>query len=446
MNRSALLAVLAALAAVALATAAVPASSPPEPLCSVCDSTFERTADEHGLNATVAQSTVGVAVREDGTARWTVRNRLANESAVERLRSEPGLLDEVVAGALEYDSPDSDRVTDVSSRVDGDAAVVSFEHESFADRTRGDALVVDYLHTGGTRESYVLEADRFEVVGPEGSVVVNDPASGRIGDGRVTWVSGDEKYDGDIYVSDTYVAFAPGDGPLTTAAVRVAFAERALPVVLDNVAMLAPAGLAVLGGLVGVRQLRRRWWIPQQRATLAGGAVLTVGALGVAHPVYAGTVPLINDAIPALSAAGAVYAITGGVSLWVGRTKNAVPWWMLLAPAAGVFALSGALVALPGLPSLTWAASGGIWLAVPLAVVFPLGYAVGRGDRRAERRALAVTAGAGLAVTVRSVSFTSEPFAGLLGILAFVIAALGLLAALPLYLIGDSLARLVDGE
>jgi len=210
--------------------------------------------------------------------------------------------------------------------------------------------------------------------------------------------------------------------------------------------MLVPAWLAVLGGLVGFRRARRVRWIPRRRATLAGAAVLAVGALGVTHPVYAGVVPLINEAVPALSAAGAVYAIAGGASLWVGRTGDAVPWWSLLAPAAGVIALAGVLAASPGLPSPTWAASGGVWFGVPLAAVFPLGYAVGRGDRSAERRALAVTVGAVLAVTVRSVSFTSEPYAGLLAVLALVIAAFGLLAALPLYLLGESLARNLDGE
>ncbi|USZ69761.1 hypothetical protein NGM10_16830 (plasmid) [Halorussus salilacus] len=442
MNRTALLAVLTLLAAVALATAAVPASSPPEPLCSVCGADFERSGDERGVDAMVAQSTVEVAVGEDATARWTVRNRLANESAADRFREDPGLLDEVVAGALEHGNP-HDGVSDVSSRVDDGTVVVAFEHESFAERVRGDALVVDYLHTHGGRESYVLDADRFAVVGPDGHVVVNDPAMGRVGDGRVTLVPDGEGYGSD-HVDDTYVAFAPDDGLLATAAVRVAFAERALPVVLDNLAVLAPAALAVVVGLAGFRRARRVWWIRRRDATLASGAVLAVGALGVAHPVYAGAVPLVSGTVPALSAAGVVYALAGGLSLWVCRTRTRVPWWSLLAPAVGVVALAGVLVASPRLPSLTWGASGGLWLGVPLAATFPLGYAVGLGDRRAEVGALSVAALAVVAVAVLSVSFASEPVAGgLVTIIASVLVALGLLAALPLYLLGDSLARVV---
>ncbi|WP_137286096.1 hypothetical protein [Halorussus salinisoli] len=464
---------VALLVLAAVAPAATPASSPPQPLCPVCDDGFEQAADERGLNATVARSEAVVRVREDATGRWTVRNHLTNESVAERLRSDADLLDRIVRDALGdgYRKPDARRLSNVSARVRGHIVTVTFSYSSFADRVGAGVLLVDYVHASG-RESYGLDADRFTVVGPEGTRVVNDPelghvgerpGSGRVGVDRVTWVShSDEEYRVDTYVEDTYVAFASDDGLVQQVALRIALASRGLPAVLNNLAVLLPAGLAVVVGLAGYRaatvaglRLRR----PERVAR----AVFALGLLAIAHPFYAGSVPLINDDITALSAAGTAYALVGASALvlvatrrWEsvrerpsrgpvrGRLSRPVPWWLLLAPAVATPPIGALLVTWLSYPDAPSAVSDTVLLGVPLAATLPLGYAVGRGDAVSQRRAVGATVALVILVTTRFVSFTDPPaVGGLIALVGFVLAVLGLSFGVPLYLLGESLARTV---
>jgi hypothetical protein len=455
---------LALLVLVAALPAVAPASSRPDPYCSVCDDGFERAATDAGLESTVTRSTVEVVVQENGDARWTVRNRLANESTANRLRTDSGLLDRVVRTALGdgYRSPDSTRVSDVSARVEGTEVVVTFAYSSFADSAVGGVLVVGYFHSGGGRESYGLDADEFTVVGPAGSVVVNDPATGRVHEradregvddegeargSRVTWTSADDGYDRvDRYLADTYVAFGPSEGVVQRLGVTVAFAVRAVPTVLNNLALLLPAALVFAVGLAGLGRAGRVGLAPGELKRLAAG-VLVLGLLGVVHPTYAGTVPLVNDDITALSAAGAVYVLVGVTALALVTVRKQVPWWWLLAPAALTPPIAALLVALLSYPSTPWDASDAVWLGVPLATVFPLGYAVGRGTRRGKRYALATTLGVTAGLPLQYLSFTQQPFAGgLMAIIAAFLVAFGLLFGTPLYLLGESVARHLDAR
>ena len=57
------------------------AAPPPRPLCDACGDAFERTAEAHGVVLTVERSTATVAVHENGSATWVVRNRLADSPA-----------------------------------------------------------------------------------------------------------------------------------------------------------------------------------------------------------------------------------------------------------------------------------------------------------------------------------------------------------------------------
>ena len=436
----------AALAVLLVASVLAPiavASSPPQPLCSVCDAEFERAAEDRGVAVTVVESTVEVRVTKDGTARWTVRNRLTNDSTADRLRESGSLLDGVVAEALDRGRPD--HVSDVAAHVDGNTVTVTFADDSFADRDPGGVVVVDYFHTGGDRRSQGLDADRFTVIGPDGSGVVNDPATGEVGEGQVTWANtGTEReYGTDIYVPDTYVAFAQNDGIVTDAAVRLAFARRTLPAVADNLAMLVPAGLALVGGLAAFRSVVRAELGPRRPARLAAG-VLGVGLLTVVHPVYAESVPLINGTIRALGAVGIVYVLVGGTALALDRTREAVPWWWLLAPALGVLAAGIALPENFGYVGRS-VVPGQALLAVPVAATFPLGYAVASGDARAARAALIATLVSVVAVALRHVTFAQKPFlGGLIAIISVALTVFGLVFAVPLVVLGASLAHTAE--
>lgn len=443
-----------ALLALLLLSVAVPAvalgSPTPTPLCSVCGDGFERAAQNHDRDVSVARSEAEVTVREDGTARWTVRNRLANRSQADQFRADSALLDSVVRDALGdgFRRPDADRVSDLSAHVEGHTVVVTFSQSSFADRV-GGVLLVDYLHDGGDRGYYVLEADRFSILGPEGTEVVNDPATGAVGEPTDRPPQVTLRNDGDRYpesVDDTYVAFGPSEGPVQTLALRVVLAGRTLDVVLSNLAILVPAGLALVGGLACYRAASR-WRLAPESPTRLAAAVAAVGALAAVHPLYAGSVPLVNDDISALAALGTAYLLVGGSALALAAARERVPWWVLLAPAAATPPVAMGLLVLLSYPTAPFPVSPEAWLGVPLAATFPLGYAVGRGRRRAWASALAVALGSAGLLALRYLTLTERPVAGgLVAILAAFLVAVGLLAGAPLYLLGESLSRTGPAE
>lgn len=443
----------------AVMPAVVPASSPPQPLCSVCDDSFERAGEEHGLNASITHSTVTVRIRDDGTGLWTVRNRLENQSVADRLQDDSALRDRILRTALgeNYRKPNSDRLSNVSASVRNRTVVVTFAYEAFADRVGRGVLLIEYFHTTD-RRSYGLVADRFSVVGPDGSQVLKRPAEGWDEDtrvtvnsdrtdgasaGNVTWATRAEegdRYYVDAYVEETYVAFAPRDGLAQTVALRIALAEQTLPVVLGNLALLLPAGIALALGLGGYRSFVAGFFDAGQTTQLAGGVVI-LGLLAVAHPFYAGSVPLVNDDIPALSALGVAYVLVSAAALAVTRLGERVPWWWLLGPALATPPVAALAVTVLSYPDALTAVSETVLFGVPLAGVFPLGYAVESGDPRAKRRAGVAALALVAVLPLRFVSFTeAAALGGLVAIIATILAVLGLLFGAPLYLLGGSLA------
>ncbi|MFC4551357.1 MULTISPECIES: hypothetical protein [Halorussus] len=365
MNRAALLVLL-----LSLASGPAGAGAPPEPLCSVCDTGFEEAASERGVPATVTNSTVEVVLASDGTARWTVRNRLANRSTAEELRSNTRLLDAIVGESFgEFTRPKPVHVSNVSARVVDRTVAVTFDHSSFADR-EGGVLVADYLHSGRVRGSYGIDADRFAVVGPAGTAVTNDPAIGQVRGNRVTVVNrGEEGYHFDDSVPDAYLVFASDDGATARAATHLALAARAAPAVLTNLAFLLPAAVVFAGGMAALGRtgpLRRFAWHPSGR-TFAGG-VTAVGLLAVVHPVYTGSAPLVAGRVHVLSGVGVVAASAGGLALWATVRGRPVPRWSPFLPvlAAPAFAAAAAVAGLGspyGLDVLAGSVAGPVVLA-----------------------------------------------------------------------------------
>ena len=464
MNRSVAPAFVAFVVLAAVVPAVVPASSPPQPLCSVCDDGFEQAAaGQYGLNATVTHSEVSVAVHEEGTGHWTVRNRLENRSVADRLGNDSDLLDGIVHTALgeSYRKPHPDLVSNVSASVRGRTVVVTFAYEEFADRVGSGVLVVDYFHATD-RENYGLVADRFTVVGPDGSHVVKRPSEGAAEETQVTvsrnetvtgqsaaavtWVNrGDEdEYGVEAYVEETYVAFGPSDGLAQTAALEITLAERAFPTILDTLALLAPAGIALALGLGGYRAVVSAFFAARQATDIAG-VVLAVGLLVVVHPFYVGSAPPINNDVPMLTAFGTAYVLVGGTALALHRFRERfrrVPWWWLLAPVVATPPVAALAVTILSYPDTIWAVPEQVFLAVPLVAVFALGYAVGGDDPQATRYATGVTLALLAALSLRFVSFTdSAGFAGLVTIIGTLLVVVGLLFGAPLYLLGGSLAR-----
>jgi hypothetical protein len=154
--------------------------------------------------------------------------------------------------------------------------------------------VIDYLHDEGTGAGWILNANRFTIVGPPGTSLQNEPAmqvdrvpdSAAGGTNRVTWtgtVSEDDaiarrSFDAPTHYVDAYVAF--GDQSTTPAQVTASLATETSPIWLDNVnTYVGPALLLYAFLLLGVLGLTR-WAIAEKfDATLLAKIVIGTGAI-----------------------------------------------------------------------------------------------------------------------------------------------------------------------
>lgn len=195
------------------------ASPQPSPVCAYCSSSFEDGADEHGIAASVGESTVDVHVHENGSATWVVRNRL--ETGADAFRESPEKISRVGDGLQSRNGGLASNAEFVSATVDGDTAVLVYRDPAAVDRHAG-VLVVDYLHDDGNEPWYVINADRFTIHAPEGSLVTNSPDSGLVDEASVTW-NGDSSsgYPSSSATVDgsPYVVFGP-DTSSETSSVR----------------------------------------------------------------------------------------------------------------------------------------------------------------------------------------------------------------------------------
>ncbi len=95
---------LLALLSVLVSFAATPAASAPlpEPFCGPCGGSFTEEAQRYGEtngveNVTfgIEHSTATIRVHDNGTATWTVKNRLASEETARYFRENGWMLDEI---------------------------------------------------------------------------------------------------------------------------------------------------------------------------------------------------------------------------------------------------------------------------------------------------------------------------------------------------------------
>ncbi|MGB9963580.1 hypothetical protein [Halobacterium hubeiense] len=409
---------VAAVVVLALVAGGATAAPPPEDACGVCDSYFESAvADAGGPDVAVEQSRLDVHVRENGSARVLARNELAPGDAAWVANNTGAVADALApvdTGVGDADGP-------VSVRVVDDAAVVEYTDSGFAYRSFGGVVVVDAL--AETPTGWTVNAELFALHAPGTHVA----ASHDRGVSVVEWTD---------HADDDYVTFAPGHGPASAAAARLALVAATAPAFLRGAAMALGPALAVLAVLfraVGaVPDLT-----PDVDAQTAGTVVLGAGAL-VAGAVVAtgqvslyfmaaGAVPLFT-AIAAVAAGGAVHlgvrdttrlaAAAVGVPLSVGVlaafvgafAHPAVAGWTMgraltagvLAAQVGVFAVLGATrdsgsgwlrfaaVAAPAVAVVALVGPTVLVLAwtVALVVVAPLSYAFGASVGRSRLRSV----------------------------------------------------------
>lgn len=400
------------------------ASPQPEPVCGACGGGFELAIEREDVDATVVESTAVVRVHDDGSATWTVRNRLANQSTADTLRNRSDAL----LTALEYANRRSTvegPFTNASARVEDRTVVLTFEDRYATTEIPGGVHVVDYFHSGGADSWYVLTADRFTIVGPEGTDVTNDPADATVEGRNATW-NGNASvsmWEAPMVDEDTYVAFAE-PGAAATALTTVALALATLPTVVDVLtAFHLPAtvlfGLVFAGVGAGSRSVARR----ADGYERVAGAVVSLGIVGPA------VVVLSSDGWFWWAAGFAAVSVAmGGVAL--ARGSRVSPSQLL---GAGALALTGtALVA-------ALAGSGeslpDTMRSLPLVVAPALGAALATGNRRC----VALTWTFGLATFFLAVLWaippTERPFGAVVFLLTGYAVTVGVFS-LPMVVLG----------
>ena len=418
------------------------ASPQPSPVCRFCGSLFETAAEERGVNASVTESTVVVQVHENGSATWVVRNRLGR--GADEFRENPDRLGGTANWLLaeSYGLPRT--ASFASARMDGDVAVLTYRDPDAAKRRAG-LLVVDYLHEGGREPWYHVNAERFTVRGPPGTVVTNDPESGHVGDGidratrngdgadpggSVTWRgnSSGPVYEGTDVEGSPYVVFGPDRSPVTRVRTTAALALATVPIVVGSLRtyLLYQTAVFAFGLAAIVVFLRSR--TPGGRVERWAGIVVVLGTLGAVVPAVANGIEWIFG--PPLFGVGA------GLLALHPRTRD-----RLGTPREQVLVSGGVLVATFGVLVGLYSALGSAWhdpvemairataVAFPLAAMLPLGGAIDA-DRGQLLGWVGIAVVAFAAVPVATVNFADPPSGIGSGFFAVALAALAVLAPL----------------
>lgn len=500
-------ALLIALLAVAAVAPLGSASSQPDPLCPVCGDGFEDAAGEHGYELTVTETTTTIAVDQDGDATWTVRNRVANDRALNRLRNDSALLDHMAFEALDSsNSPLSNRAWNAEASVGEDGVVtVRFRMRDAATRTPGGVLRVDYLNTGTGISKKIEENDTLRITGPEGYAVTHAPAESRIVDGTAQWTGSE------YFGSHESVTLAPADGTATTLWTNLSLALWTGGVVFDNLGQLFPALLlfgvllsaVVAGGKFTDRRLRRSMgkrevaalalallfvlslssWLVRVATVIAivvgallvplrnrtptvdnaAAALLVFGVAAIVYPIYDSpsqfTGPLLPSVHFSVVGVGLLYLLTGvlarGTRFFEERMGR---FERLFVPLAVVPAMSLVLF----LSTVTSSASGtvtvverllyafeGALLALPVGLFLPIGF-LSHGESERETAALAVGIFAAYLLHVSLSVGITTPLVGMgAGLEPPLMGLLGLAIiafGLPLYFLGRALAVSSKGD
>jgi hypothetical protein len=449
MRRAALLIALLITTSLLLTAVAPAVASPqPDPVCGACGSSFEDIAEKQGVAVNVTHSSATVQIHANGSATWLVTNRL-NESAATRLSENSALLDRVARGAategwgLPHVYNDGE-VTFQSASIDGRTVRIRFRDPDAGKRHLG-VLVVDYLHSEGVRGGWILNADRFTLVGPSEAVVVNDPevtidreytpanAVPEVMDGNVTWSgSATTEYESAFY-DDVYVVYGATD----TSSLRVdaAVASATAPIWLDNVQAFVLPALVLYGLLLAGVTASARWATDSSiDADRAAKLVAGVGFVGIVAAIF---VEVMNE--PSWFAGlGAIYLVTGAVALARPDALRSVRGALAVAVASvlgvGIVLLGVGLVD-RSFDHVAGTVLRGMVFHFPLAVIPAFGLAVARADERDDLRSTALAFVGALASLALAgmvfVPFDSRPW-GLILIFTVGGAILAALLGLPL--------------
>lgn len=440
MRRAALFVLLASLVLLPIVgTVAVPtaAAPPPESLCSVCGPTFAESAADHDVTATVEHATLEIKLGENGNSHWIVTNRLGSNSEFEQLRAN-GTLSRIVNDSITdpfRERPDPERVSNLTTELDGNTVIVEFDVANVAKTERG-ILFVEYLRESGRRGLFV-PVNELTVTGPDGYGVTSAPPYATEKANRLEWTA-DAQSEPRVSMARSHVAFGQSEDAFVSLTTQFVVLTRAAPAMATNLALLLPALVLFVGGVAAFGRFGSSVARPKRTRVLAGSA-LALATLGLCYAAFSGAIMVVG--IPVGLAAGCTaLAVAGGLSLWTMRRERAIPWWLAFAPTLCVSLFLGVTI-LSGERGLAFASTNVVG-TLALSLLFPLGYAVARGDRRAVALASALLVGSGFAFVGSLGGFTQTPTMPILTVVFLVVFALGgLLLGFPLYILGELTAR-----
>ncbi|KAB1194009.1 hypothetical protein GJR96_11405 [Haloferax sp. MBLA0076] len=389
--RAAFFALLVVASVLPVAVGPTTASSPPEPVCGVCSDPFTAAADDAGVDLTIESSELDVQVGDDGVGYWTAFVTVDEQSAA-TFRENPTLLDSVVRQTFESHRPFVDDPRNLDSRIDGRTVVVTFDVPEMAYRGYGDVLLVDYFNADGDTRYVYVDADRFRVSGPEGTVLVNDPERLHTGDDtKATWIGGER--DRTSIDDETYLAFGPDKGISTQTAAYASIAVDSAPYLVSDLvgAALVPTLLMALG-VAGIQYATRRF---DTRADSVRTLGYLVSGLGVAWMLGLVALGVFAGGLSAIAwTLGLQFVVIGLVGV---RRPDWLTFWRLVAATVGPPLVVASAVSLFTRTGQLWGIPSALSLGTTVALFLPLGYAA---RRKIDARPLA------LAIVAAPVVFT----------------------------------------
>jgi len=419
-----------------LGAASVATASPrPVPVCSPCDRGLVSAAQAHDQPVRIERSTATMRVHRNGSATWTVENRLNDADPFENATLRESVAREAV---MVHDA----RL--LSTNVSGDTLRLRYRTPAVATDAPGGVLRVDYFRDDpGAMVRADLGADRLTLVAPEGTVVGHALPGADVSGRRMTVTSFESAGDG------PFVTLVPEDDPLAPLWSLVAIILPLAPIVGRNLLLLVAvptlvfaAGLGAVAWVVTAAGLDTERARPRRRAL----AVVGLGLLALAHPLAPGLLALGGTEPPLLAGAVGVIALGGALTLPAVRAR------LSLARLAGLVALAFAVTvavgfvlrAMPG-PHVGDHVVRRMLVTLPVYAVTLVGYATAHGGLR---RALAATAATFALVLVTTFPILSQ--GGTLYFLGVVLAVIGGVAGVvvgsPLFLLGHGLPGPADGD
>ena len=406
---------------------AAPATASPRPVavCAPCERSFVSAAHTTDVEVRIERSTATMRVHRNGSATWTVENRLNDTAAFENASLRRSVAEEAV---LIHDA----RL--LSTSVSGDTVRMRYRTFDAATAAPGGVLRVTYFRDDpGTVVRSGLGADRLTLVAPERMTVGRALPGADVSNREMTVTSFEGGRDG------PFVTLVPDGDPLAPLWSLVAVALPLAPIVGRNLVFLVAlptlvfvGGLGVVARVVSAAGLDPVAANPDRRAL--GVVVLALLALATDAFALGGVEPpLFAGAAGALALGGALAVPAVRTRLSVARLAGLVCLAFVVAVAVGVVLRStttlhvGDGVARRLLPTL------------PVYAATLVGYAAAHGDLR---RALAAAAGA-LAL-VLGLSFPILSQGGTFYFLGVIVALIGAVAGVvvgtPFFVLGHGLA------